>query len=184
MADEQAPADPGDFLTLLREGAPVADHDALLEALVAADPQSAERMRCQHASALQLREQMESQRRREAELAALYDTAGDLTAIRDLDEILGAIVRRARQLLRCDMTYLSLNDHTEGASYMKVTDGALTAEFRTLRLPLGTGLLGLVAQTGEPWFTEATSPTSASCTATTSTPRSAGSRSARSWACP
>ncbi len=51
------------------------------------------------------------------------------------------------------MTYLSLNDEGEGASYMKVTDGALSAEFRTLRLPLGTGLLGLVAQTGAPYFT-------------------------------
>ena len=40
------------------------------------------------------------------------------------------------------MTYLSLNDEVEGASYMKVTDGALTREFKTLRLPLGTGLLG------------------------------------------
>lgn len=46
------------------------------------------------------------------------------------------------------MTYLSLNDEEEGASYMRVTDGALTAEFRRLRLPLGTGLLGLVAQAG------------------------------------
>jgi hypothetical protein len=35
-----------------------------------------------------------------------------------------------------------------------VTDGALTQEFRRLRLPLGTGLLGLVAQTGEPYYTE------------------------------
>ena len=52
------------------------------------------------------------------------------------------------------MTYLSLNDEADGASYMKVTDGALTPEFRRLRLPLGTGLLGLVAQTGEPYFTE------------------------------
>ena len=42
----------------------------------------------------------------------------------------------------------------EGASYMKVTDGALTPEFRELRLPLGTGLLGLVAQSGAPYFTE------------------------------
>ena len=77
----------------------------------------------------------------------------DLSAIRDLDEILTAIVRRARHLLHADMTYLSLNDEGEGASYMKVTDGALTPEFRTLRLPLGTGLLGLVAQSGEPYFT-------------------------------
>jgi hypothetical protein len=37
---------------------------------------------------------------------------------------------------------------------MRVTDGALTAEFRRLRLPLGTGLLGLVAQSGAPYFTE------------------------------
>ena len=37
---------------------------------------------------------------------------------------------------------------------MKVTDGALTPEFRQLRLPLGTGLLGLVAQSGAPYFTE------------------------------
>ncbi|HEV7146923.1 MAG TPA: GAF domain-containing protein, partial [Pedococcus sp.] len=94
------------------------------------------------------------QRQREAELSALYETANDLTAIRDVDAILSAIVRRARSLLHADMTYLSLNDEADGASYMKVTDGALTAEFRRLRLPLGTGLLGLVAQTGEPYFTE------------------------------
>ena len=85
--------------------------------------------------------------------SALYETASDLTAIRDVDTILTAIVPRARQLLGADMTYLSLNDEAEGASCMKVTDGALTPEFRDLRL-LGTGLLGLVAQTGAPYFTE------------------------------
>ena len=104
--------------------------------------------------ALRLRDLIARHRAREAELSALYETAHDLTAIRDLDEILTAIVRRARQLLGADMTYLSLNDEVEGASYMKVTDGALTREFKTLRLPLGTGLLGLVAQTGAPYFTE------------------------------
>ena len=103
---------------------------------------------------MRIHEQIERQRSREAELSALYETARDLTAIRDLDAILAAIVRRARQLLHADMTYLSLNDELEGASYMKVTDGALTPEFRELRLPLGTGLLGLVAQSGAPYFTE------------------------------
>src|SRR6476469_2989781 len=90
----------------------------------------------------------------EAVLSALYETASDLTAIRDVDTSLAAIVRRARQLLHCDMTYLSLNDEGDGASYLKVTDGALTREFQDLRLPLGTGLLGLVAQTGAAYFTE------------------------------
>ena len=69
-------------------------------------------------------------------MSALYETANDLTAIRDVDAVLTAIVRRARSLLHADMTYLSLNDEAEGASYMKVTDGALTPEFRRLRLPL------------------------------------------------
>lgn len=155
---DSGPEAPPDFLALLLEGAPRSAYDELLEAARAPGGAGAARVAdqvaVQHARALRLREQMEQQRRREAEMAALYETAGDLTAIRDLDQILAAIVRRARQLLRADMTYLSLNDEAEGASYMKVTDGALTPEFRTLRLPLGTGLLGLVAQTGEPYFTE------------------------------
>ena len=111
-------------------------------------------LRREYDVATRLRELIARQRAREAELSALYDTASDLTAIREVDAILTAIVRRARQLLNADMTYLSLNDETEGASYMKVTDGALTPEFQSLRLPLGTGLLGLVAQTGAPYFTE------------------------------
>ena len=113
-----------------------------------------EALRADYDVALRLRELIARQRSREAQLSALYETASDLTAIRDVDLILTAIVRRARQLLNADMTYLSLNDEAEGASYMRVTDGALTQEFRTLRLPLGTGLLGLVAQTGAPYFTE------------------------------
>ena len=135
------------FLDLVYADAPREAYDDLLERL-------GEEAADQHALALQVRERMARHRGREAEMSALYDTANDLTAIRDLDTILTAIVRRARQLLHADMTYLSLNDEADGASYMKVTDGALTPEFRELRLPLGTGLLGLVAQSGAPYFTE------------------------------
>ncbi|GCD90834.1 GAF domain-containing protein [Nocardioides sp. LS1] len=146
----------GSFLDLLHSQAPRAAFD---EVVAEAERAGAGReelveIRRQCDVALRLRELIARQRAREAELSALYDTASDLTAIRDVDAILAAIVRRARQLLNADMTYLSLNDEEEGASYMKVTDGALTQEFRTLRLPLGTGLLGLVAQTGAPYFTE------------------------------
>lgn len=144
------------FLDLLYDEAPRADYDDLVASLVAAgaDPE-ATRRECD--VALRLRDLVARQRSREAELSALYQTAHDLTALRDVDAVLEAIVRRARQLLKADMTYLSLNDVDdgtgEGASYMKVTDGALTAEFEQLRLPLGTGLLGPVAQTGAPYFT-------------------------------
>ena len=144
------------FLEMLLAGASREDLDLVIaEAEVSGTaPERMESLREQHALALRIQELMARQRSREAELTALYETARDLTAIRDLDAILAAIVRRARQLLGADMTYLSLNDEPEGASYMKVTDGALTPEFQQLRLPLGTGLLGLVAQSGAPYFTE------------------------------
>ena len=144
------------FLDLLYGEAPRAAFDRVL-ADAQVDGLSGDELaalRGQYDLALRIRELLARRQSREAELRALYETASDLTAIRDVDEILTAIVRRARQLLGADMTYLSLNDETEGASYMKVTDGALTPEFRRLRLPLGTGLLGLVAQTGAPYFTE------------------------------
>ena len=144
------------FLALLADDAPREAFDAVVaDALAAgADEGELQRLRNGRLAALRVRERMERHRRREAEMTALYETASDLTAIRDVDTILAAIVRRARQLLGADMAYLSLNDEADGASYMKVTDGALTAEFRSLRLPLGTGLLGLVAQTGAPYYTE------------------------------
>ena len=143
------------FLDLLYDEAPLAafdEHLAQCEARL--DGADAAVLRSEYDVAVRLRDLMGRMRSREAELSALYETASDLTAIRDVDTILAAIVRRARQLLHCDMTYLSLNDEGDGASYMKVTDGALTREFQTLRLPLGTGLLGLVAQTGAAYFTE------------------------------
>ncbi len=144
------------FLDLLYGDAPREAFDEVVARAVEEGLQGPglERLREHHTVALRIREQRERQRQREAEMSALYETAGDLTAIRDVDAILAAIVRRARSLLHADMTYLSLNDEEDGASYMKVTDGALTPEFRRLRLPLGTGLLGLVAQTGEPYYTE------------------------------
>ncbi len=144
------------FLEMLLAGASREDLDLVVaEAEVSgSSPEQLDALREQHALALRIHEQMARQKAREAELSALNETARDLSEIRDLDAILTAIVRRARQLLHADMTYLSLNDEEEGASYMKVTDGALTPEFRRLRLPLGTGLLGLVAQSGAPYFTE------------------------------
>ena len=53
---------------------------------------------------------LERRRRREARAVALFDTAGDLAALRDLDAVLQAIVRRARTLLGTDVAYLTLND--------------------------------------------------------------------------
>ncbi|MET9403062.1 GAF domain-containing protein [Kitasatospora sp. NPDC002965] len=101
--------------------------------------------------ALRVHRTLRQHRRREAELTALFDTAGDLAASRDLDTVLQAIVRRARMLLGTDTAYLTLPDEAAGDTYMRVTDGSVSVLFQTLRLSLGDGLGGLVAQTARPY---------------------------------
>ena len=64
--------------------------------------------------ALGVREQLAAHRRREAELAALFQTASDLAALTSVDDVLAAIVRRARALLGRDTAYLCLNDDERG----------------------------------------------------------------------
>src|SRR5215207_6066239 len=101
--------------------------------------------------ALRVRALLEHRRRREAELTGLFETANDLAALRDVDSVLQAIVHRARQLLGTDVAYMTLNDDDRGDTYMRVTDGSISAAFLALRLPMGAGLGGLVAMTGVPY---------------------------------
>ncbi|GIF16383.1 helix-turn-helix domain-containing protein [Actinoplanes teichomyceticus] len=103
--------------------------------------------------ALRVRALLERRRRREEELSALYDTAGDLAGLRDVDAVLRAIVHRARTLLNVDVSYMTLNDADRGDTYMRITDGSVAASFQRLRLPPGAGLGGLVALTGTPYAT-------------------------------
>ncbi|MFI2424495.1 GAF domain-containing protein [Streptomyces sp. NPDC018955] len=106
------------------------------------------------ALALRVRAELEGRRRREAELSALFETAHDLAGLRDLDAVLRAIVQRARSLLGTDVAYLSLNDPVRGDTYMRVTEGSVAARFQQLRLGMGEGLGGLVAQTARPYVTD------------------------------
>jgi len=144
-----------EFLTLLaREAAPVEFERPLLAARQAGAPATdlAELEEIKIA-ALRVRDLLERRRRREEELSALYDTAGDLAGLRDLDAVLRAIVHRARTLLGADVSYLTLDDPDRGDTYMRITDGSVAASFQTLRLPAGAGLGGLVAVSGTPYAT-------------------------------
>jgi GAF domain-containing protein len=103
--------------------------------------------------ALQVRAGIDAHRRREAELSALVDTARDLASVADPRGVLDAIVRRARSLLGTDVAYLTLFDAERGDTFMRATAGSVSARFQALRLPLGAGLGGLVAQTRRPYWT-------------------------------
>ncbi|MFI1147782.1 helix-turn-helix domain-containing protein [Streptomyces sp. NPDC020817] len=142
-----------ELLELLRRGAPVEQFTRPAANARTSGAGPAEQALVEEATrvALDIRRTLEQHRRREAELTALFDTAGDLAALRDLDAVLRAIVHRARMLLGTDVAYLTLNDPVIEDTFMRVTDGSVSAAFQQLRLGMGEGLGGLVAQTARPY---------------------------------
>lgn len=144
-----------ELLGLLAQGAPTEEFSRPAASARAAGASAAELAALEEATrvALEVHRTLAQHRTREAELTALFDTAGDLAALRDLDAVLRAITHRAKQLLHTDVTYLSLNDEAAGDTFMRVTDGSVSAAFQQLRLGMGEGLGGLVAQTARPYAT-------------------------------
>ena len=144
------------YLELLAREAPTIEFEGpVLEARTAgAPPAVVEELERARILALRVRALLDRRRRREAELSALFDTASDLAQLHDLDAVLEAIVRRARKLLDTDVAYMTLQDEERGDTYMRVTDGSVSAQFQRVRLAMGTGLGGLVAQTGTPYATD------------------------------
>lgn len=92
-------------------------------------------------------------RSREELLATLFETATDIAARHDVEDVLQAIVRRTRAFLGTDMAYISLTDHDSAETYIRQTDGVTTHGYRTLRQPLGTGVLGQIARGVAPYQT-------------------------------
>ncbi|WP_030326251.1 helix-turn-helix domain-containing protein [Streptomyces sp. NRRL B-3229] len=151
VASAEAP-----FLALLARGASADAYEQPV-LIARAEGRSAEWIAALEAAktvALCVRSELEGRRRREAELSALFETAHDLAGLRDLDAVLRAIVQRARSLLGTDVAYLSLHDPARGDTYMRVTEGSVAARFQQLRLGMGEGLGGLVAQTARPYVTD------------------------------
>jgi DNA-binding PucR family transcriptional regulator len=143
------------LLRLLLDDAPVGAFEEFRSAAERAgrDRVDVERRREAVLLALQVRDVLAERRRREQELSALNETASDLTATRDIDAVLRAIVRRGRQLLDSDACYLTLIDEDRGDTYMRVTDGIVARDFKELRLEFGKGLGGLVAQSASAYAT-------------------------------
>jgi type II secretory pathway pseudopilin PulG len=139
-----------ELLRLLAQDAPAALIEEQAQRLAATDPGTAGVAR---GLALRVRAGIDAHLRREAELSALVDTARDLASVADPHGVLDAIVRRARSLLGTDVAYLTLADDERGDTYMRATDGSVSARFQGLRLPAGAGLGGLVAETRRPYWT-------------------------------
>ena len=92
-----------------------------------------------------IHDEMVSSRRREAAADLLVDAASLISAAQGLESVLSAVCRRSRLLFDADMAYVSLNDKDRGETFIRTTDGVRTPEYRKLRMPLGTGILGKAA---------------------------------------
>lgn len=121
-----------------------------LEALV--EERTAELVRSNQA----LREGIAERRKAESNLAAelrkfrvLYALAVHLTTEHSLDENLSLVVEHSRKLLSADTSYIALRDPRADDVYMHTLSGINSEAFKSMRIPFGKGLGGIVAKTGK-----------------------------------
>jgi hypothetical protein len=87
---------------------------------------------------------------------SILRTATDLSRGRDRDKVLEELVHSARLIIRSDVAYISINsndDSDEQRTEVLTTSGVITELFRTIRMPLGVGVLGLAASTRQAAWT-------------------------------
>ena len=145
----------GEILGLLSRDAPKQDLVSLLDQVrsLPSTPRR-EQLIASLRTGMALKDRFEEHQQRERGLLALIETAQDLTAITDLDQVLKAIVQRARKLVGCDVGYLSIFDPDKGDFYVRATDGAFSEKFKQIRIGRDVGICGFVASNRTP-FTSA-----------------------------
>ncbi|MQY35661.1 hypothetical protein SRB17_36420 [Streptomyces sp. RB17] len=89
---------------------------------------------------------------REAALAALVDTARELTLPYDVDALLQVITRRARLLLNFDMAWITLQD-ADGLSYVRESDGHVSTMTPGFAVPAKGGVGNAAADCSAPFWT-------------------------------
>ncbi|GAB3080620.1 hypothetical protein GCM10027287_16800 [Bordetella muralis] len=102
-------------------------------------------------AAIAISEEHAQQQRREKNLLVVLESANDLTAIRDLELVLGAIVRRAKQIFASDIGYLTHFDRVRNDFYIRATDGAISERFKNVRVPIDHGICGYVLKHKTPY---------------------------------
>ena len=86
-------------------------------------------------------------------LRDVLEAAAELASARDEDAVLHVAIRRARQLMGTDLAYVMLLDPERGDTYMRMAEGATSPRFDTIRLGMGLGLGGQVAEAMAPRWT-------------------------------
>jgi PAS domain S-box-containing protein len=79
---------------------------------------------------------------------ALYELALAMVGDRTLDENLTLIVDKSRELLGTDTAWIALHDHETRELCWHISSGLQSPDFKYLRVPMGEGLAGKVAESG------------------------------------
>lgn len=79
-------------------------------------------------------------------LTSLLDVAKAMTKERDFNHLLALIMREARDCVEADRTSLFIVDRERNELWSKIAQGL---EIREIRVPLGKGIAGFVADSGE-----------------------------------
>ncbi len=84
---------------------------------------------------------------------ALSELASRLVSLTDIDEVLHEVVRQARRLVGADVSYLTLPQPPPDAHLCRIRglDGAVSATFRDLAIPVEIGAAGRAYVTGLPY---------------------------------
>lgn len=88
---------------------------------------------------------MEQTRRRADKLQSILDVAKAMSAAHNLDDLLPLILREAARVVEADRCSLFIVDRARNELWSRVAQGAK----QEIRVPLGQGIAGSVAQTGE-----------------------------------
>ena len=142
-----------ELLAMLQRNASAGEFDEFrrrLEATVS-DPAQRSLLAGSIGAAVSVCEQQTLQQRRERGLLIVLESTHDLTAIRDLELVLQAIVRRARQIFSSDIGYLTNYDRVRNDFYIRATEGAISERFKGVRVPPDYGICGHVLKHKTPY---------------------------------
>lgn len=142
-----------ELLAMLQRNASAREFNDMLERVEATvhDPAQRSLLAGSIRAAVAVCEQQTLQQRRERGLLVVLESAHDLTSIRDLELVLQAIVRRARQIFSADIGYLTNFDRVRNDFYIRATEGAISERFKNVRVPPEHGICGHVLKHKTPY---------------------------------
>jgi len=97
-----------------------------------------------------LARRVDALRQRSAELRGVMSSTRDLLAIPDADLILQRIVDRAQELMKVDVTYLSVYEPLRDELYVRAATGTISPRFFGMVVPAGIGVASLAVRTQHP----------------------------------